>query len=1199
MAWLPGYTNRIPFSTAAISSALTDFPVAVSIGASVGLGGSNLSGVFSELSYPDFSVEDFSTGTGSTVDLDRWDQSNPFGYASIINEKWNVDTNGAAASDGGADLISRFRLQGQYDYQVDCSIVTLTTPSALNSYPIHMRATTEDGTLLAQVGYYKDTVGNEYCFAQGVDQSFTTFLQTDSTPQFRIAKVGTSIKVWWYDAGQSRWEWNGSTSGLIVTNSNSEDISITITCYPRTGSDVHVDIDNMVINAGTITWPPGTYPTLKKFAITTSGGTTQLPVEVDTFNAADSKGLLHFKAPSLPTNGATFYLYYDKDVENNDTYVGIPGSTIAASVWDSDHVQVLHFSNNPNSGATDAMIDSSKYGNNGTSDSTMNIDDISYSSLNNGRAINFDGVNQSINAGSASTIENIANLTIEAYINPTGWGTDSRGRIVSKNNSGITTGWEFLLNDTVPGKFGFVSRRDVQTGAWYPKTSIGFTLGSWQYLALSYNYTVVSNDPIFYYEGATTGVSAYLAQAGNQTDAGNDLIIGNGPDDSRDFNGKIGEIRISKVIRSADWINTTYKTLSDKLITFGAIESDWLTPYPKRRSFTMPNNRITSGLSDFPAALVLGASVGIGGDNLADVFTSLYFNGNDPFTGSDGDLPDPSRWYVEANDFDKLQILSNKLNFNGTAIAGTIVTADIRSTYFLKAGNFDTQIDYDITTITAPGSGANYAPRFQLLTKDITLAGEIGRTRSSTVDRYYAQGADFPFTTISDQAGDTTGKLRLTRSSGVIKGFYWSGSQWEWNNNTSGITLTNSNNEDLWIRIYWEQEAGSDVNANVDNLIVNAGSIVYPLGLHANRKKIAITLADKLTQIPAEIEFFNEDSAILHTKVSALSGATQNKLYLYYGGTSLPDNSNIHDTGATAAASIWDSDYVAVYHMSTSPEDNDLYGRDQFIDSTGSFNGVSAGTMLDTDLVDGDTGKAVRFEYSKDQDVNAGTGASINDLTNLTIEAYINPTSWGDSDAGRILAKLDSVFQSGWEVYTRKTNNHFRFTSRRTGGDTGGWETPTNGMTVNAWQHIAVSYNNAIASDPVMYISGATVSVNEYDAPVNAASPDSANPLMIAGVHPAAATQRNFDGKMQEIRLSKSIRSAAWIKAGYHSITDDLGTWGAAETYGATSAAGAFGNIAINGSWKAVSSLYIAINENWKAGTKLFISINNQWKQAV
>jgi len=83
--------------------------------------------------------------------------------------------------------------------------------------------------------------------------------------------------------------------------------------------------------------------------------------------------------------------------------------------------------------------------------------------------------------------------------------------------------------------------------------------------------------------------------------------------------------------------------------------------------------------------------------------------------------------------------------------------------------------------------------------------------------------------------------------------------------------------------------------------------------------RIAFTSSDGETQLYADCELFDvsESKAIYHVSKTGwtVSSSTDTDIYLYYDNTADHNTTYISKSGGTAAQSVWDSNFKAVYHM--------------------------------------------------------------------------------------------------------------------------------------------------------------------------------------------------------------------------------------------------------------------------------------------
>ena len=101
----------------------------------------------------------------------------------------------------------------------------------------------------------------------------------------------------------------------------------------------------------------------------------------------------------------------------------------------------------------------------------------------------------------------------------------------------------------------------------------------------------------------------------------------------------------------------------------------------------------------------------------------------------------------------------------------------------------------------------------------------------------------------------------------------------------------------------------------------------------------------------------------------------------------------------------------------------------------------------------------------------------------------------------------------------------------------GFWYTPQDSISLNQWQHVAVTYDTGSSNnDPIMYINGVSQTLGWDDLPQGTVSDDSAQNLQIGNF--AGATTRTFDGTIDEVRLSTSTQSAGWILTEFNNQND-------------------------------------------------------------
>jgi len=269
-----------------------------------------------------------------------------------------------------------------------------------------------------------------------------------------------------------------------------------------------------------------------------------------------------------------------------------------------------------------------------------------------------------------------------------------------------------------------------------------------------------------------------------------------------------------------------------------------------------------------------------------------------------------------------------------------------------------------------------------------------------------------------------------------------------------------------------------------------------------------------------ELELYRGETGALvaWVKVPALSPTTE--LFLRYGDPAIAASQE-------DAAAVWSNDFAAVWHLQG------------LGDSTANANaGTDGGSMgAGGQIADGRA-----FDGMNDL-VALGSAASIDDVFTGggTAEAWVRAAGWGEGSRGRILEKGDTATgeTSGWYVSVDNANVSasilFGHVST-TGSRLGAWNTPASSMALNAWTHVAVVYDQgSTANDPSIYINGAAVALSETSSPGGSMASDGAG---VARLGNRGAGDRTFNGRIDEMRLSRTARSAEWIATSFRDQAD-------------------------------------------------------------
>ena len=270
-----------------------------------------------------------------------------------------------------------------------------------------------------------------------------------------------------------------------------------------------------------------------------------------------------------------------------------------------------------------------------------------------------------------------------------------------------------------------------------------------------------------------------------------------------------------------------------------------------------------------------------------------------------------------------------------------------------------------------------------------------------------------------------------------------------------------------------------------------------------------------------EIDTWNEsDVSTIWVKVPSLTAASRIKAY--YGCTGTPQTVSSKD--------VWDDDYVGVWHLGETalPLKESSETTSDFSTSTGSSIVYGA---------EGAVGGSVNFGGGTSNAVVAADHDALDGFTQFTIEAWTKQSAHKAS-AG-ILTKRKGTYNDGLiSYYLYDNNGPTTICATKSGSN---YKMPLNTAlftpaATGSWQHQVCSVDLTTSTDNVNgYLNGSlsrTVSTNLAGGTIYSG----ATSLCLGNLH-AGAPDNSFNGQIDEVRISKVARSAAWVKATHDTVT--------------------------------------------------------------
>ncbi|MFW9850960.1 MAG: hypothetical protein ACFFF4_17670, partial [Candidatus Thorarchaeota archaeon] len=273
-----------------------------------------------------------------------------------------------------------------------------------------------------------------------------------------------------------------------------------------------------------------------------------------------------------------------------------------------------------------------------------------------------------------------------------------------------------------------------------------------------------------------------------------------------------------------------------------------------------------------------------------------------------------------------------------------------------------------------------------------------------------------------------------------------------------------------------------------------------------------------------EIELFDQDYSPTHArlvawvKIPTLSSTQDTIITMAYGNP---------NAGSSSSTSVWD-DYVTVHHLTDDPSGT-VY------DSTANnYDGTSFGGMTSSNLVSGIGGNGMNFDYDSvtipnSDMINIGQ-IDTDDWTSFTVSLWMYVDVNKDS---RVFSKSPTTTSTQHILTTRFAS---LTPTARLRSDYGGISNNANTtFSLGTWVYLSWGWYATTGADLnlVGYMNGLPV----WQASRTGTSLyDSDDVFVIANNNMAtdSTNERFFDGILDEIRLTRSLRTIGWVATEYN-----------------------------------------------------------------
>ena len=355
----------------------------------------------------------------------------------------------------------------------------------------------------------------------------------------------------------------------------------------------------------------------------------------------------------------------------------------------------------------------------------------------------------------------------------------------------------------------------------------------------------------------------------------------------------------------------------------------------------------------------------------------------------------------------------------------------------------------------------------------------------------------------------------------------------------------NAGSSNRWWNSSWGNRRKITLNnsASSENLInfpvlvqLSSSNIDYSKTQNSGQD-IRFVDADGKTQLSHEIESWNESgTSYVWVKVPQINASSTNDhIWIYYNNSTASD--------AQAATSVWESNYKVVQHLEENPA---TAGASGITDSTSNgHHGTDTGSMDVNDQVAGKINGSLDFDGSNDA-IGLGDISATDGLSAVTVSFWINaeddPT---ETSYQHIVSDFGSTGLDGWAVElttngtTTSADRRHIFWSLRNTAD--GYITSKASFAANysSWNHVSMVYNGSLsgnANKAKYYLNGTQVSFSSQTGTVPTSLSANSGALTIASFNTGSDA---YKGKLDEVRIATTARSADWIEAEYLFTLDD------------------------------------------------------------
>jgi hypothetical protein len=374
----------------------------------------------------------------------------------------------------------------------------------------------------------------------------------------------------------------------------------------------------------------------------------------------------------------------------------------------------------------------------------------------------------------------------------------------------------------------------------------------------------------------------------------------------------------------------------------------------------------------------------------------------------------------------------------------------------------------------------------------------------------------------SSNVYEANGLLDEIRLSNINRGVDWSNAEYKNQKTPGNFYIVENGGVAGFDPAFWSNShkitiPASEVNGDLYNfpLFLNLKDLPtsFFAAAQADGADIRITENDQLTQVPFEIVSYdpiNHEGEIWFKAIN-LSATSNNDFYIWAGNPSAQAYDEDHEFGQHE---VWSEDFVAVYHLNEDPSTNKIYDSTRY-----SNDGNGFGTMTASNSVDrGNLSKAIEFDGTDDY-------FRIEDDDSLDLTTELHFSAWlknYDSGTSQVFFSKDGPADTTGAYNVWKSTG---ISLENNNNNSAGYSN----YDYDRWNFVSIDYEDGRVNETIAYKDGVFLASNADDL-----TPFSVlTTYAMIGRRGAPGSPFWYLGTADEVRLSREIRSANWVRTEY------------------------------------------------------------------